>query len=371
MKRASLLLISVLLIGGLVALLLTRQHHARLDASLVRAVNRHDAPGVEALLTQGADPNARDWKTYAPGGRIPFRPPWYEKPLAALRRRKPRPADPYAGPTVLMIAADHGDTAIAQSLLGHGADVTKTGNTVETEDRDWLMPLHTVAPLWEAVKEDHADTVAVLLKYGAPVDGRGWGLTPLHLTGDLKIATALLDAGADVNAGSDEPESDAVGETQLHRAVRGSVPEVDGVPNLPLASLLIQRGAKIEAKDYYGKTPLMAASEKGSIEGVNLLLHWGAHVNARDNSGRTALMIAAEQRHTEALRFLLAHGASVNAQDNLGQDALMLASDLEYVDNDSDWQGQRQARLRLLRQHGANASLKDKRGKTAAAYVIP
>ena len=371
MKRASLLLIPVLLLAGLIGWLLLRQHHARLDAALLRAVSHHDAPHVASLLAQGADPNTRDWKTYTPGGRLPFRPPWYEQPLAALRRRRPRLAYPYVGPTVLMIAADHGDTAIAQDLLGHGADVTKTGSMVEDDYHEGDTPVHPVAPLWEAVKEDHADTAALLLKHGAPVDGRGWGLTPLHLTGDLKITTALLDAGADVNAGSDEPESGTVGETQLHRAVRGSVPVVDGAPNLPLASLLLRRGAKIEAKDYYGKTPLMGASEKGSVEGVKLLLRWGAHVNAQDNSGRTALMIAAEQRHTEALRLLLAHGASVNAQDDLGQDALMLASDLGYADLDTEWQGQRQARLRLLRQHGANASLKDKQGKTAAAYVIP
>ena len=56
---------------------------------LIAAVNAHEAPLVAVLLNQGADPNVRDWKTYYPGHGVPYKPPWYEKYLAKLMRRKP------------------------------------------------------------------------------------------------------------------------------------------------------------------------------------------------------------------------------------------------------------------------------------------
>lgn len=397
MKRAAAVLIPLLLVGWLAGITLRNQRHARLSAALIQAVGAHDAPGVEHLLASGADPDVRDWKTYFPGSGTPFRPPWYEKCLALALRRKPRVAEPYLGPTVLMIATDHGDTAIARSLLSHGADAAKTGTEMECYDKEY--PSLLVAPLWEAVKEGKTAAVTLLLHRHAPVDERGRGLTPLLLTDDLGITQALIDGGADVNAVDQEPYSDGAGRTQLARAIQGEVGEANHTPHLPLARLLLDRGANVDARDGSGRTPLMDACEIGSVDAAKLLLRYGADpnaraydglpvlfcslqnlevtdfllahgadVNARDQDGRTALMEAAGRGDTDYLAFLLAHGAAVNAQDNKGKTALMLTAHLDYSDAGTDWQQQRRASLRLLRKHGANPSIRDKHGRTAAGY---
>ena len=60
----------------------------------------------------------------------------------------------------------------------------------------------------------------------------------------------------------------------------------------------------LNAKDKYGKTALMLASEKGHADAVKALLAAGANVNARDKDGRTALSLATENGHTETANIL-------------------------------------------------------------------
>ncbi|MFM8551358.1 MAG: ankyrin repeat domain-containing protein [Nitrospiraceae bacterium] len=87
--------------------------------------------------------------------------------------------------------------------------------------------------------------------------------------GDLKTMRALLDQGQDVN------EKDAcgmnAGETALFCAVWAG--------NQPVAKLLLERGADVNAKTNWNMTPLDAAVGTGDVQMVQFLLERGAVTN--------------------------------------------------------------------------------------------
>jgi len=59
--------------------------------------------------------------------------------------------------------------------------------------------------------------------------------------------------------------------------------------NYEMAEFLINKGAKIDLKNYFGTTALMMSSFYGSIEIVKLLLKYGAKKDIMDNRQETAL----------------------------------------------------------------------------------
>jgi ankyrin repeat protein len=68
------------------------------------------------------------------------------------------------------------------------------------------------------------------------------------------------------------------------------------------------------------------AAEAG-VATVTLLLDKGAAIEAVDQRGRTALMIAAERDHPLAVELLLARGADATRRDAAGQTAADLTTD--------------------------------------------
>jgi hypothetical protein len=154
-------------------------------------------------------------------------------------------------------------------------------------------------------------------------------------------ARMLIMLGAGAN------ECSPGGVCPLMLAARGAPVEV--------ISLLIDKGAKIDAEDGRRNTALMYAAEGGNKEAIEILLRHGAKVNAKDHLSQTVLMKVSDERgKTEVAELLLNAGAEIDATDDEGYTALMRA----VMDSNLE-------RVKLLLKWGAKTVIKDKRGYTA------
>jgi ankyrin repeat protein/truncated hemoglobin YjbI len=128
---------------------------------------------------------------------------------------------------------------------------------------------------------------------------------------ELHRVRVLLDYGASVE------DRGRYGLTALHYAVRGG--------KLPLIQLLLERGARADALDEDGLTPLLHLSKTRSkadpIPVTELLAASGADVDARDETQGTLLMHFARRGNAQAVQWLLAHGADRNAGNKSGKTA--------------------------------------------------
>ncbi|QZH75877.1 MAG: ankyrin repeat domain-containing protein [Erythrobacter sp.] len=84
---------------------------------------------------------------------------------------------------------------------------------------------------------------------------------------------------------------------------------------------LLQEGANPNIADNRGRTPLIAATEIGFLEGVEALLRRGAQVDVANATGTTPLMSAVLTRNVELMEILLEGGADPDRTDNTGRSA--------------------------------------------------
>ena len=146
-----------------------------------------------------------------------------------------------------------------------------------------------VTPLSAAAYNGNRPLVELLLKHKADPAARDVsGKAPILYAaarGFAPIVERLLAAGVDVNGryGHDlTPLSWAAGYAE-------DVPADDGVG---VVTLLLDRGAAIDAADDRGRTALMTATSLGHDEVAALLLHRGAKADLRDKQGKTAADLA-------------------------------------------------------------------------------
>jgi uncharacterized protein len=153
--------------------------------------------------------------------------------------------------------------------------------------------------LLKAVQDGSLERVRSSIRRGANVNTRTeFGQTPLHLVNNLKIAEALIKAGADLHAKDFDFSM-----TPLFNA------------DATVSRLLIEKGALVNVKAKKGMTPLSWAVYWDQKEKMTLLIEKGADINAVDDDGKSALHIAANWGKMEIARLLISKGASVNIQD--------------------------------------------------------
>jgi ankyrin repeat protein len=154
------------------------------------------------------------------------------------------------GATPLMRAAKYGDAGLAKILLERGADPklkTKDGNTA----------------------------LLIATGLGLPgVTGEDPRLVHPSEDGSVEIIKMLLDRGMDINQANEQ------GLTALHGAVQRGQGTGNGSGE-KIIRLLAERGAKLDAKDKKGRTPLdMARAGEGQI------------LNRVEDSGPNARLLA-------------------------------------------------------------------------------
>lgn len=195
--------------------------------------------------------------------------------------------------------------------------------------------------------------------------------------GDALRVAWLLRHGADAN------HPNLLGEPPLHQAIRNQEPD--------LVSLLLDAGARLDARDASGWTALMKAAWANDADSVvklvgkrapvdtvssdgwsaldlavsyadvgvvQALLKAGANVRRANPTGFTPVMFAVARDDPAILDAVLARGAEVGHANQAGVTALMLAA-----------AAGREAVAKRLLAAGADPSARNRDGKTAAALA--
>lgn len=162
------------------------------------------------------------------------------------------------GRTPLYITCANGQISIIDFLLGKGVPV------------DTVTRTHLETPLHEACERGNVDVVDALLAHGAAID-------KVSLTQGTLLHHACLYG---------------------HRVV---------------VDMLLARGAQTDIPDDSGKTPLFGACLH-DVHLVSLLVTKGANVNATARNGDMPLYVACRAGHLKIAELLFAHGARVAAQ---------------------------------------------------------
>jgi ankyrin repeat protein len=250
------------------------------------------------------------------------------------------------GPTLIADGWDvtqnnHVNRSLLEGIVRYGTadavrDVLALGARVDPASRDEsLMAPWGPALVVAAARDDPAIVRAILgtnARWGqVALDG---ALLSRAQIGDLELMNDLIARGARPSLGHngqtllmhaaesgvpdvvsrvlnlqvDVSETDEDQATALHSVASptnyGDVPSVHADRGAVVA-LLVEAGAKVDARDKYGNTPLMA-NWLGYEDVTAALMKAGASVNARDDSGATALSGAP----TPAIASLLLKGGA-------------------------------------------------------------
>ncbi|XP_075592720.1 ankyrin repeat domain-containing protein 39 [Balearica regulorum gibbericeps] len=153
-------------------------------------------------------------------------------------------------------------------------------------------------------------------------------------------------------------------------SVHQSLPEMDFERGIwsaardgdePRVLQLLERRGEASQPDLAGYTALHYASRNGHLGVCRLLLQWGARCDARTPGGATPLHRASYCGHLAVAELLLAHGADPAADDGDGCTSLHKAAQ----------QGHRELCKLLLQHSPVLASIRDAKGRRPCDVADP
>ena len=248
-----------------------------------------DAGEVARLLAAGADPNQvapTGWRQTPLGRTLEFRltHPKHEGHWAVVRVLLERGADARVRSTYLDLtpyeqACFGGFQPAAELLRGFQAGAAAHPAAMPAL---WLaaasrLPAHTIGEL----------------SGSGNLNGIWRKATPLMMAaghaGNFEVADALLEAGADPNAGT----------SILHAACEWHFEHL-----VPAIRYLARQGWGVNSRDADGQTALHKAALDGYVSGVRALLSLDADPDARDRTGATPLDLARRFNKPAAIKAL-------------------------------------------------------------------
>lgn len=160
----------------------------------------------------------------------------------------------------------------------------------------------------------------------------------------------LVGRGADIN------QRDSYGRTPLHFAV--SFSEYDTV------TAVIVQNAEVNVRDYAGRAPLFEAVQKEDFNTAKLLVENGADINIREKHGLTPLHLTILKNNFQFIKWLICLDADVNTESHKGNtplfDALLLRNKTETQTERKEYNDI----IKLLIEHGADTTIKTTQGFT-------
>ena len=232
------------------------------------------------------------------------------------------------GATALVRAAGIGHAAMVVDLIAAGADVAHRTHS----------GMHCLAAAVAARREP---VVRTLLAHGIapdmPLAGNATALLLAAAVGDVHLAMALIEAGADVNAADERGTTPLLALAQ--RAFEGSDTRADRAT----FELLLRAGARLDARNADGQDALLLQLGARAQPGVQcdaehllqlagFLLDRGARSDTQDQRGVGPLHACALHGLAGCARLLKAHGAPLDLVDTFGRTAADVARLLGYPD---------------------------------------
>lgn len=269
----------------------------RMDSALVYLAQKNVIDAVNMLVDMGADVNSAD-KVGDSALMLASR----EGNIHVVRLLLGMRADVnhqngVTGLTSALYAASHNRVEVLTSLIEAGADLNRAGK----KDGNTALLI--------AAKSGRVDMVRLLVASGCVdvdlVDRAGNSALMLScLCKSSESVELLLSHGAALNV------SNRAGESPLHAALRLGL----GAESQTMVLL----GARSDARDARGVTPMMIAAERGDAALLELMLARTAwSLDARSDAGDTALVLAAGLSRLAAVRLLLARGADPNLRNKV------------------------------------------------------
>ena len=121
----------------------------------------------------------------------------------------------------------------------------------------------------------------------------------------------LINSGAEINC-----HHSKFLETPLHKLCARIKPNIEAI------TMLLKKGAKVNATNISGKTPIFYCSFNYSVELLNLLVKYGADINIKDKYKNTLLhddyVNCYEEHFEEFLKALISFGFEINSTNSTG-----------------------------------------------------